>query len=186
MPATLIIEAVDAGNRHLADGIDGSFRIDSRLRLSVTDAGIQYSVEAVAPYTKHYVDAASGPRVADRHIGQSGQAAFLARIGHQPAGLLLLSQDWNGFALIEHIDVDRALRRRGVAVALVAQAETWARSQGLAGLRLETQDTNVAACQLYRRCGFVLGGFDRYLYAAIPAHAAETALFWYRLFAPAV
>lgn len=28
------------------------------------------------------------------------------------------------------------------------------------GVMLETQNVNVPACQLYARCGFVLGGFD--------------------------
>jgi streptothricin acetyltransferase len=64
----------------------------------------------------------------------------------------------------------------------MAQAEAWARDRSQAGIRLETQDTNVAACRLYERCGFVLGGFDRHLYAALPGSAGETALFWYRLF----
>jgi streptothricin acetyltransferase len=47
---------------------------------------------------------------------------------------------------------------------------------------LETQNTNVAACLFYRRCGFELGGFDRFLYHAIHPDSDEIALYWYMFF----
>lgn len=37
---------------------------------------------------------------------------------------------------------------------------------------------NVSACLLYRHYGFTLGGYDRYLYNALP-EKDEVALFWY-------
>jgi len=49
----------------------------------------------------------------------------------------------------------------------------------VAGVRLETQSTNVPACRLYQRHGFVLGGADRLVYRADPALAHEVALYWY-------
>lgn len=44
---------------------------------------------------------------------------------------------------------------------------------------LETQNTNLPACHLYERCGFVLGGFDRLLYRALEPASVEVAVFWY-------
>lgn len=179
-----VLVRADVYNRHLAETIDGSFVVDSRLRLHATADRIDYRVEAIAPYTRHY--AAEGdetaPRIGDSHLHGDDAAGYLVLDQGRAVGLLLLSRGWNGFALIEQIEVDRHWRRRGIASRLLAQAENWARERGLAGLRLETQDINVSACALYARNGFVLGGFDRCLYAAIPAHAAETALYWYRPF----
>jgi hypothetical protein len=47
------------------------------------------------------------------------------------------------------------------------------------GLRAETQDVNVPACQLYARCALVLQGFDMALYGGNAETAGEVALFWY-------
>jgi streptothricin acetyltransferase len=52
-------------------------------------------------------------------------------------------------------------------------------SQGLPGVRLETQSNNVAACRFYERQGFVLKGFDADLYRGEMPGTREIALFWY-------
>ena len=41
---------------------------------------------------------------------------------------------------------------------------------------------NVSACLFYRHYGFILGGYDRYLYNALP-EKDEVALFWYYMLA---
>lgn len=97
-------------------------------------------------------------------------------------GYVLVSHDWTGFALIDDLAVHRASRGCGIGRALLDAARDWARAAGLAGLRLETQSTNLPACRFYARQGLRLGGADRLLYAAIPGLAHETALFWYQLF----
>jgi streptothricin acetyltransferase len=58
----------------------------------------------------------------------------------------------------------------------------WARDRQLAGVMLETQNNNVAACRLYESCGFQLGGFDRCLYQGLHPGTHEIALYWYLLF----
>ncbi len=65
---------------------------------------------------------------------------------------------------------------------LMEQAIRWARERGLPGVVLETQNINLAACRLYESCGFVLRGFDGYLYRGIEPDSREIALFWYLLF----
>jgi hypothetical protein len=47
---------------------------------------------------------------------------------------------------------------------------------------LETQNVNVGACRLSESCGFVLGGFDGYLYRGFEENAREVALFYYLIF----
>ena len=69
--------------------------------------------------------------------------------------------------------------------ALLQHAVAWARERQLAGVMLETQNNNVAACRLYESCGFQLGGFDRYLYKGLHPDTDEIALYWYLLFADA-
>lgn len=60
------------------------------------------------------------------------------------------------------------------------KAVLWAEAVGLNTIRLETQSNNVAACRFYQRFGFVLGGYDRYLYCRMdPDVSADVALFWY-------
>jgi ribosomal protein S18 acetylase RimI-like enzyme len=47
------------------------------------------------------------------------------------------------------------------------------------GLMLETQNNTHAACLLYEKHGFRLGGIDRFLYRGIDPRSREIALFWY-------
>ena len=51
----------------------------------------------------------------------------------------------------------RPARRDG---DLLDVAQFWSRKKKLPGIMLETQNNNLAACRLYERCGFVVGGVD--------------------------
>jgi ribosomal protein S18 acetylase RimI-like enzyme len=116
------------------------------------------------------------------YIGSPEKTAFLAYVDGQVVGQLLLRRSWNKFAWIEDIRVDVKFRRRGIGEALLARGETWARQNGFPGIMLETQDSNVGACRFYESYGFVLGGFDTYLYRAANRYREEIALFWYLVF----
>jgi ribosomal protein S18 acetylase RimI-like enzyme len=94
------------------------------------------------------------------------------------AGFITASMSWNKFIAVDYIAVERTKRRAGAAQKLMAAAHVWARSVNAAGLRLETQNVNVSACLFYRHYGFTLGGYDRFLYNALP-EKDEIALFWY-------
>lgn len=142
------------------------------------------TVGAVMPYRKDYGAGEDLEPEADgvllvartRNSAPDGTAPVL--------GYLLASRDWTGLALVDDVAVDRTSRGLGVGRALMDAACSWARAAGLAGIRLETQSTNLPACRFYARYGFRLGGADRLLYACFPAVAHETALFWYLLFDP--
>lgn len=96
-----------------------------------------------------------------------------------PIGYLIVSQSWNNYAVIEDMAVDAPHRGSGVARLMMDAAVEWARGAALAGVRLETQSINVAACRFYERYGFLLGGHDRYLYRRLHPDSREVALFWY-------
>jgi ribosomal protein S18 acetylase RimI-like enzyme len=133
-------------------------------------------LRAVTPYAKDY-----GDDFAD-HVAAfdaADQACFVALREEVLAGYVVARVHWNGLALVESIAVDRNARKGGVASALMDAVRDWAKAKGLAGITLETQDTNAGACLFYERYGFRLEGIDRALYRAIPKSAGETALFWY-------
>lgn len=98
------------------------------------------------------------------------------------AGFITASSSWNKFITVDYVAVERSKRRTGAAHRLMAAAHVWARSVNAAGLRLETQNVNVPACLFYLNYGFTLGGYDRYLYHALP-EKEEIALFWYYMLA---
>jgi dTDP-4-amino-4,6-dideoxy-D-galactose acyltransferase len=50
--------------------------------------------------------------------------------------------------------VDEALRGRNVGVSLARAAQEWARRKGLRFAQVVTQETNAAACRLYKKCGY--------------------------------
>ena len=51
-----------------------------------------------------------------------------------------------------------------------------------AGIMLETQNNNVAACKFYEKCGFVIGGFDFLVYKGLDIENDEVAIYWYLYF----
>ena len=93
-------------------------------------------------------------------------------------GYVYAFKDWNNLVTLHNFGVQRSARRGGNGRKLFAALVEWAKGLGVKGLRVETQDTNVAACAFYKSVGCVFGGFDEYLYAAT-GHAGEVAIFWY-------
>jgi ribosomal protein S18 acetylase RimI-like enzyme len=158
---------------------DSSFFTNSKIVLSAENDAIDYTVVNIPPYQKYYVkdevDYAA-------YVDHPDKTIFLAYIDRQVAGQIIMSRHWNQFAYIEDIAVDTRFRRRGIGQILLQQAIRWAREIHLAGVMLETQNINVAACRLYERCGFRLGGFDRCLYQGMNPGTEEIALFWYLRF----
>ncbi|MBD8451120.1 GNAT family N-acetyltransferase [Serratia rubidaea] len=131
----------------------------------------RWPTQPVAPYRKHYPLAP--------FINDEGDT-FLARRDGVAVGHITLSKNWNDYTLIEEVAVSRSARRHGIGSALLDAAQQWARERDTAGLMLETQNNNLAACRCYQRYGFTLGGIDHLLYRGQPDIADhEIALFWY-------
>jgi len=169
-----------------------AFEVRAVLRVESLDLGLRLVEEPVAePYMKDY-DASDDPdgRVLNwpKHFDVSKWGFFMAREGgddvgastvavHTPAVHML--EDRADLAVLWDIRVRPERRRHGVGTALLRHAADWARSKGCRQMKVETQNTNVPACRFYARQGCVLGGINRFGYAACPAVAHETMLLWY-------
>jgi len=176
----IVISQLDTSNINDLGKCDSEFIIDSKIVPYYQNRRVSYSVVKVPEYRKHYEPEA--PEYYSSYIGSPEKTGFLAYVDEQVAGQLLLRNNWNRFAWIEDIRVDVKYRRQGIGKALLSHGEKWARQKGFPGIMLETQDTNVKACRFYESYGFVLGGFDTYLYRAATLYADEIALFWYLVF----
>ena len=114
-------------------------------------------------------------------------AAFNAgvRIGgvvaaRETAGLGLLEGRSDVVALWD-IRVSPVIRRRGVGSALFRAIEEWARAKNCRELKVETQNTNVAACAFYARQGCHL---KQAIPGAYPRLPNEVQLIWSKVVAP--
>lgn len=172
-----IVEATPGLLQTLAT-LDYRFTVTQELE-AVFDRPVRDGLYPVTPREKNYFN---HPQQFAALLNSRDGVLFVAQLDEQPAGYLAVSRNWNGLALVEDIAVHSAFRRSGCGGALLQRAISWAREQQLAGVMLETQNTNVAACLLYEKMRFELGGIDHHLYRALHAHPAETALFWYLWF----
>ena len=113
-------------------------------------------------------DAYPNPGVFSQDVAQ-GQL-WLAEIEGGLAGIAAITTDqepeyaevgWDlaETAIVVHrLAVDPAYQGRGVAAALMAQAELEARDRGIAVLRLDTNTHNEATRKLFPRLGYVFAG----------------------------
>ena len=85
---------------------------------------------------------------------------FVAADGGELVGELLAVPSAPGVLGIG-VSVAEGWRRSGVATALFAAAETWAREVDVLELRLEVQEVNEPARALYEKLGFVDTGRRR-------------------------
>lgn len=175
----IAIQELSEQNRHDLNRCDGAFTVTSKLLLHVENGIPTYTILNVPPYRKSYLPTEVD---FDSYQTQRDQGVFFAYGDGDLAGQIFLHKHWNQLAYIEDIAVDALFRRRGIGRSLIQHAIAWAKARELPGIMLETQDTNVGACLFYQQSGFRLGGFDRYLYRAIPEADREIALYWYLFF----
>jgi streptothricin acetyltransferase len=181
----ITIQPLNEQNIHDLNRCDGTFIVDALLILHTENGHLRYTITPVSPYKKRYLHSEIDPSLWIRHPDDQ-QATFFAyldtQLDRQLAGQIILLKNWNGYAYIEDIAVDANCRQRGIGRVLIQQAMEWAKAKQLPGIMLETQNNNVAACLFYQRCGFELGGFDKYLYQALHPGTEEIALYWYLKF----
>lgn len=96
-------------------------------------------------------------------------------------GYALAQKGWNEMVHVGYICLDKSVRGTGSGARLLDAVEAWTREIGLTGIRVEGQSNNVAANMFYRKAGFAFGGYDEFLYRAIPKTRDETAVFWYKM-----
>ena len=113
-------------------------------------------------------DAYPNPEVFNRDVAQGqlwlaelegGLAGIAAITTDQEAEYAEVGWDLSETAIVVHrLAVDPAFQGRGVAAALMAQAEVEARDRGIAVLRLDTNTRNEATRRLFPKLGYVFAG----------------------------
>ena len=139
------------------------------------------------PYEKDYdAIAGEGPLQWARRFNLSNWALFTARGATRIVGGAAVAFDTPGLTMLEgrrdlavlwDIRVSPDARGQGVGSALFERVEAWARRHGCRQLKIETQNTNVRACQFYERRGCQLRAIDPAAYPELPE---EIQLLWYK------
>jgi GNAT superfamily N-acetyltransferase len=106
----------------------------------------------------------------------SGQRVGGAVVAFDTAGVDML-EGRSDLAVLWDIRVAQAFRGQGVGAALFQAAERWAIEHGCRQLKVETQNTNVAACRFYSGQGCTLGAINRFAYPALPD---EIQMLWHK------
>ena len=104
-----------------------------------------------------------------------GQRVGGAVVAHKTPGVHML-EGREDLAVLWDMRVHPGVRRSGVGTRLLDHAIQFARVSGYAFLKVESQNTNPAACRFYAKSGFALGGVRRGVYAEYPD---EVQLLWY-------
>lgn len=97
-------------------------------------------------------------------------------VAHDSPGLLML-EGRRDLAVLWDIRVAPEVRGHGIGSALWQEVEIWASLRACRHLKVETQNTNVGACNFYARQGCYLGAMNRYAYPELPD---EIQLLWYK------
>jgi ribosomal protein S18 acetylase RimI-like enzyme len=159
---------------------DSKFMVYAELELEIFNGDITYIInELPFSYEKHYPNDDINY---EEYIDNPDKTVFLAYMDEEVAGQIILRRNWNKYAYIEDIRVKSKFRRKKIGQKLMNAAIGWAKENNMLGIMLETQNNNVDACKFYKKCGFVLGGLDKYLYNGIGNPNEEVALYWYFIF----
>ncbi len=171
--------------------IDPSYEVTSVLKVVPRDRGLggfQFIEEEVAqPYPKGADSPEDSPASWPPRQEPGEFTAFLAMDGDLALGGAAVIINPTGAFLFERRDSLAGLwdirvrpdcRRTGIGSQLLLHAAAWAKQRECTQLRVECQNVNVAACRFYaKHC--ILGGIERYGYAACPDVAHEVMLLWY-------
>ena len=172
--------------------IDPSYKVTSVLKVVPIDnglSGFQFLEEEITPPYSKGADSPDDSPTSWPPQQEPGEfAAFVAMNGNLFLGGVAIITNPTGAFLFERreelaglwdIRVRPDRRGTGIGSQLLLHASNWAKKKGCTQLRVECQNVNVAACRFYaKHC--ILGGMERYGYAACPDVAHETMFLWYR------
>jgi GNAT superfamily N-acetyltransferase len=168
-----------------------AFEVSEMFDVIAEADGTRLDVRRVpAPYVKDYDAIDGGPMRWAERFDLSNWGFFSALRDAQCVGRAAVARDTSALEMLEGLS-DVALlwdirvapfaRRRGVGSALFDAVVTWARSRGCLQLKVETQNTNVAACRFYAREGCALRTVQ---WGAYPALPDEVQLIWFKDLGP--
>ncbi|MCG2593863.1 GNAT family N-acetyltransferase [Ramlibacter sp. XY19] len=148
--------------------------------LSLTEEDLPHA------FAKDY-DRLEDPRQWPRLFDTSRWALISAWRGDTRVGGVIVARATPGVDMLEgrsdlaalwDLRVRAGERRQGVGSQLFRLAEAWAREQRCTELKVETQDTNPAACAFYSRQGCSLAQARQGAYPELPE---EVQLIWRKL-----
>ena len=198
MPATrgwhlVSIEIVEESSRNLSEyaSISIAFTVSEVLEpigVPAPPGPAAFRTRALVPaYVKDYdADTENGPFSWPTRFDVSAWGFLAAYINEErvggavivpPNSAIELLGERADAAVLWDLRVAPAHRRHGVATALLAAVESWARQRSARILTVETQNNNVAACRFYERSGFELDAITPGAYPALPD---EIQLLWHK------
>jgi streptothricin acetyltransferase len=168
-----------------------SFEVKSILDVTMIDDGLGGMVfhrrDVERPYVKNY-DSHEMPVQWLEKFDTRHWRLFYAREGKRNIGGLVLACKTPGVYMLEGRD-DLAVvwdirvlpeyRRKGTGSLLFRQAIDWAGENHCTQLKVETQNTNLAACEFYIKQGCRLGGLNSHAYRGNPVTKDSVQLLWY-------
>jgi ribosomal protein S18 acetylase RimI-like enzyme len=108
-------------------------------------------------------------------VGETEQTRIGGAVGaFNTAGVDML-EGRSDLLVLWDIRVSSGAHRQGVGSTLLHSLEAWGRLRNCREIKVETQNTNIAACRFYARHGFRLGEANRGAYAELPN---ELQLIW--------
>lgn len=167
-----------------------SFEADRILRVRLKDngmGGILLLEHPCKAFAKNY-DLLNPPVSWQTQFNTGNWTLILAAEGDKLIGGATVAWNTNDINLLEgrrdqsvlwDLRVIPDKRREGIGRRLFGAAAEWSRSQGCVRMKIETQNTNVAACHFYASMGATLGDICRYAYQDNPLVANEIQLNWY-------
>lgn len=182
-------ESVATLSEHAAVSI--AFEYDTILELTIVDNGLGGFVLAERPLAVSQIkdyDAidGEGPSSWSDRFDVSRWGFIVARSNRQRIGGAVIAFDSAGVEMLERrrdlavlwdIRVEAAFRCHGVGTSLFQAAEQWSAKRGCRQLKVETQNTNLAACRFYAQQGCTLGAVNRLAYPNLPN---EIQMVWYK------
>jgi GNAT superfamily N-acetyltransferase len=164
--------------------IPSVFEANSVFDVRASDTGFELVERSIAPpYRKNY-DQFEDPSHWPRDFDTSRWVRITAFCGAPRTGGIIVAMDSPGVAMCEgrsdlavlwDLRVAVEHRRRSVASELFRAAQTWALRRGCTEIKVETQNTNPAACKFYMQNGFVLSEAQAGAYRELPD---EVRLIW--------
>jgi GNAT superfamily N-acetyltransferase len=147
--------------------------------LEVRASGCNFELEECTlsePLRKTYDDY-EDPLAWSRDFDTSQWVLISAFVGGERVGGVIVAAHTAGVEMLEgrsdlavvwDLRVAPAHRRHSIAASLLAAAQTWASTASCIELKVETQNTNPAACKLYLSNGFILSAAQHHAYRELP------------------
>ncbi|HVS30660.1 MAG TPA: GNAT family N-acetyltransferase [Thermoanaerobaculia bacterium] len=149
-------------------------------------ARVPIAFEAAGGRIKDYDAAGGGPAEWARTFDLSNWGLIAARSSGRLVGGAVIAFRTDGVTMLEgrsdlavlwDIRVEPELRGKGIGAAIFQAVEEWAMARGCRQLKVETQDSNIAACRFYERRGCVLGESRPQAYRESPG---EVQMLYYK------